>query len=341
MPGTSGHTAAQEQAIHEIDHNLQIIACAGSGKTRVVSHRVLRILRTVPGIVPENIVAFTFTEKAAAELKDRITKLYRLEYGNVEGLGAMYVGTIHGFCFDLLQQYVPEYLKYDVLDEIGQRLFIDRRSVQSGLKGLGLRRYIQTPLYTRILGVMRETELDPDKVAGLPVEAALDAYESLLEEHAYLDYDDILVRAVTEASVNDALRQQLAARVKYLIVDEYQDVNPIQEQLVRQLSELGANVCVVGDDDQNIYQWRGSDVSHILDFAKRYNDVSTVPLEENFRSSAAIIGAARRIVEVNPDRLPKAMKAGNSTGRSHTAIFSLSSSPTRMRRLVGLQKRCW
>lgn len=312
MTGTGGHTAAQDSAIHTIDDNLQIIACAGSGKTRVVSHRVLHILRSVKGITPENIVAFTFTEKAAAELKDRITKLYRDEYGNVEGLGAMYVGTIHGFCFDLLQQYVPEYLKYDVLDEVGQRLFIDRRSVQSGLKGLGLRRYVQTSLYTRILGVMRETELDPAKVAGLPVETALDTYEALLEEHAYLDYDDILVRAVTEVTANDDLRRSLAVRVKYLIVDEYQDVNPIQEQLVRELSDLGANVCVVGDDDQNIYQWRGSDVSHILGFAKRYEGVVTVPLEENFRSSAAIIGAARRIVEVNPYRLPKEMKAGNT-----------------------------
>ena len=224
----------------------------------------------------------------------------------------MYIGTIHGFCFDLLQQYVPEYLKYDVLDEVGQRLFIDRRSVQSGLKGLGLRRYIQTALYTRILGVMRETELDPNKVAGLPVEAAFDTYEALLEEHAYLDYDDILVRAVTEVIVNESLRRHLAERVKYLIVDEYQDVNPIQEKLIRELSDLGANVCVVGDDDQNIYQWRGSDVTHILDFAKRYKDVTTVPLEENFRSSGAVIGAARRIVEVNPHRLPKEMKAGNS-----------------------------
>lgn len=305
------HTDDQLRAIDEIDHNLQIIACAGSGKTRVVSHRVLHILRTVDGIKPENIVAFTFTESAAAELKDRITKLYREEFGNVEGLGAMYIGTIHGFCFDLLQQYVPEYLKYDMLDEVGQRLFIDRYSVQSGLKGLGLRRYVQTGLYTRILGVIRETDLDPNKIAGTPVEEAAETYEELLEAKAYLDYDDILVRAVTEIECNDELRRQLAERINYLTVDEYQDVNPIQERLVGQLVALGANVCVVGDDDQNLYQWRGSDVSHIQNFERNYRAVVTVPLEENFRSSPAVVSAARRIVEVNPNRLAKQMRAGN------------------------------
>jgi DNA helicase-2/ATP-dependent DNA helicase PcrA len=306
-----GHTQTQEQAIQEVDHNLQIIACAGSGKTRVVAHRVLHVLKTVDGIAPENIVAFTFTEKAAAELKDRITRLYREAFGNVEGLGAMYVGTIHGFCFDLLQQYVPQYLKYDVLDEIGQRLFIDRHSVQSGLKNLGLRRYIQSNLYVRTLGVMRETDLDRTLIAGLPIEGSFEMYEDLLESRAYLDYDDILVNAVVEIETNDTLRATLADRVRFLTVDEYQDVNPIQETLVGQLAALGANVCVVGDDDQNIYQWRGSDVSLIRDFVDRYGDVATVPLEENFRSSPAVIRAARRIVEENSGRLHKEMKPGN------------------------------
>ena len=307
-----GHTDAQVAAIEEIERNLQIIACAGSGKTCVVSHRIMHILRTIPEIAPENIVAFTFTEKAAAELKDRISKLYRGEYANIEGLGAMYIGTIHGFCFDLLQQYVPDYLKFDVLDEVGQRLFIDRRSVQSGMKGLGLRRYLQTRLYARILGVMRETTLKLDIVAGLPVDTALRTYRTLLSQQAYLDFDEILVRAVEQVETNPDLRIRLAERVRYLTVDEYQDVNPIQERLVRELVDLGANVCVVGDDDQNIYQWRGSDVSHIIKFGDTYDDVVKAPLEENFRSSRAVIEAAGRIVERNENRIPKEMKSGNS-----------------------------
>lgn len=305
------HTDAQLKAIQEIGRDLQIIACAGSGKTRVVANRVVHILETRggEGVTPEHIVAFTFTEKAAAELKDRIGRLYRDRYGHVEGLGGMYVGTIHGFCLDLLQRYVSEYLKFDVLDEIGQRLFVDRNSTKSGMKALGLRRWIESNVYLRVLAVLREADIDPNLIAGTQLESSFDAYEDLLEQHRYLDYDDILVKAVAEVAGNDDLRAQLARRVRYLIVDEYQDVNPIQEQLVRHLHDLGANVCVVGDDDQNIYQWRGSDVEHILEFSNRYPDVVTQPLEENFRSSEAIVGAARQIVEANSRRLPKAMES--------------------------------
>lgn len=306
-----GHTAEQLRAIEQIDHNLQIIACAGSGKTRVVANRVVEILerRRGDGITPEHIVAFTFTEKAAAELKDRITRLYRERFGNSEGIGGMYVGTIHGFCLDLLQRYVPEYLKYDVLDDIGQRLFIDRYYVKCGMKGLGLKRWIESKLYQGILGLMRETDLDPNVIAGEPVETAFETYEDLIEGHRYFDYDDLLVKAVAEVASNQTLRGHLRERVRYLTVDEYQDVNPIQEELIRQLHELGANVCVVGDDDQNIYQWRGSDVEHIITFAQRYPGVVTEPLSENFRSSNAVVRAARQIVEVNTRRLAKAMES--------------------------------
>ncbi|MEX2375060.1 MAG: ATP-dependent DNA helicase [Dehalococcoidia bacterium] len=310
---TGIHTDAQLRAIEEIDCNLQIIACAGSGKTRVVAERVLHILESKrdQGIGPENVVAFTFTEKAAAELKDRITRLYRDRFGDVEGLGAMYVGTIHGFCLELLQTSVPEYLKYDVLDEIGQRLFVDRHSTASGLTPLGLRRWIESNVYLRLLGTLREADIDESLISGTPLADAFDAYTRLLEARRYLDYDGILVNAVVEIESNEALRVALADRVLYLTVDEYQDVNPIQERLVRQLHDLGANICVVGDDDQNIYQWRGSDVEHILHFADRYPNVVTSPLETNFRSSTAIVSGARRIVERNTRRLTKAMGSGS------------------------------
>jgi DNA helicase-2/ATP-dependent DNA helicase PcrA len=320
------HTEAQLRAIETVDQNLQIIACAGSGKTRVVANRVLHILKrgSVSSIGPENIVAFTFTEKAAAELKDRITRLYQNEYGNVEGLAAMYVGTIHGFCLDVLQRYMPEYLKFDVLDEIGQRLFIDRNSVRSGLRQMGLRRWVESGLYMRILGVVREADVDAAKVVGLSIQTAFNMYYDLLDAHRYLDYDGLVLTAVEHVMTNDALRSQLAKRIRYLIVDEYQDVNPIQERLVRELHDLGANLCVVGDDDQNIYQWRGSDVSHIVGFTDRYPGVRTVPLETNFRSSAAIVGAARQIVEVNVNRLAKDMESGGSQTFARGDLLALA-----------------
>ncbi|MBX7253713.1 MAG: UvrD-helicase domain-containing protein, partial [Candidatus Promineofilum sp.] len=126
------YTAAQRQAIETIDHNLQIIACAGSGKTQVISARIVHILEH--GVPPSAIVAFTFTEKAAGELKDRIDRLARETLGSSQGLGDMFVGTIHGYCLNLLQSPpLYRYLKYTVLDEVQQRLNIDRHSTQSGL----------------------------------------------------------------------------------------------------------------------------------------------------------------------------------------------------------------
>jgi len=261
------------------------------------------------GIAPENIVAFTFTDKAAAELKERITRYYEERSGNIEGLAAMFVGTIHGFCFELLQRYETEYLKYDVLDEVQQRLFIDRYSQQCGMASLGLKRYVESSLFMRILGVLRESNLNIKNKHLKQAHGALEAYQELLDEHRYLDYDEILVRAVVLLSESAEVRERIAERVKYLTVDEYQDVNPIQETLIRTLHDLGANLCVVGDDDQNIYQWRGSDVATIVTFAARYPSVKQVTLAENFRSTDWVVGSARTCIERNEHRLPKAMKS--------------------------------
>jgi DNA helicase-2/ATP-dependent DNA helicase PcrA len=306
------YTGAQKRAIEIIDRNLQIIACAGSGKTRVVAARIVNILRQQggKGVEPENIVAFTFTDKAAAELKDRITRMYQDEFGHVRGLAGMYVGTIHGFCLDLLQKYVPHYLKFDVLDEVRQRLLVDRNYQKSGMASLELKRWVESGLFVTILRVLRETDSDPGVLDQHPTKAALDSYQELLDAHRYLDYDEMLLRAVVELDSSDELRETIRSRVKYLTVDEYQDVNPIQEYLIRQIHELGANLCVVGDDDQNIYQWRGSDVQHIVEFKKRYHGVAQVPLSVNFRSSSAVVDVARETVEVNTNRLPKAMESG-------------------------------
>lgn len=310
------YTSSQRTAIDAVDHHLQIIACAGSGKTRVVTDRIINVLRLhqEDGITPENIVAFTFTEKAAAELKDRITRAYQETFGDVEGIAGMYVGTIHGFCLDMLQRYLYRYLKYDVLDEIKQRLFVDRYSKQSGMSTLEMKRWIDSSLYLRALGVLRETNAVAHLPASHPAIQALTMYQALLDQHRYLDYDEILLRAVTELETNETLQEQIRQRVKYVTVDEYQDVSPVQERLIRQLYQLGANLCVVGDDDQNLYQWRGSDVRHIVEFTTRYDGVLPVSLETNFRSTEAIVKVARRAVEENTLRLAKKMESSGQRG---------------------------
>ena len=308
-------TDAQRRAVEHDGRNLQLIACAGSGKTEVVARRVVRLL--TPGrpesMQPGNIVAFTFTDKAAAELKERIVTRTREALGEIHGMADMFVGTIHAFCLDMLRDEAPEYLKYEVLNEVQQALFVDRHSRRSGLttstdlRERPLRRFIDTNHYVNALAILREAEVEEPQMDGCSVAAGLDRYRELLRDRSYFDFSSIL-EAAGDSLTNDAdLRRRLAERLRYVIVDEYQDVNPIQERIVRSLHDLGARVCVVGDDDQTIYQWRGSDVRNILTFRDRYPGVDQVRLDENFRSSAGIVHTARAFIERNDERLEKAM----------------------------------
>lgn len=320
------YTPAQVDAIQTIDQNLQIVACAGAGKTQVVAERVAQILeeRLTQGVDPRNIVAFTFTERAGAELKDRILQRIKARLGEITGMAEMYVGTIHGYCLQLLQSSLPEYFKYSVLNEVQARLVVDRASNKSGLSDLGLRRYVESGLYLNVLGILREGAVNADAMSGHPALDALMKYQEFLDSKRYLDYTEILLRAVTELYENEELRAQIGAQIKYLIVDEYQDINPLQEALIAKIHELGANVCVVGDDDQTIYQWRGSDVDNILHFQDRYPDVKVIPIEENYRSSLGVIEAARLVIENNdPDRLQKRMVSADSQGFERGDLLSL------------------
>ena len=267
------------------------------------------------GCIPENIIAFTFTDKAASELKERIHTRCREAFGNVTGLAEMYVGTIHGFCLELLKFEVPIYMKYEVLNAVQQALFIDRHSSSSGLTrsttltGTQLKRYTDTRHYISALSILREDKVvNPTLLEENSVVAGLLLYEDLLHKKHYLDYSGILKEAVKVLHGNPQLRQRLAERVKHVIVDEYQDVNPIQEEVVSELATLGADICVVGDDDQTIYQWRGSDVGSILDFEFRYGNVTQVKLEENFRSSEGVVAVACDFIRRISRRLPKEMK---------------------------------
>jgi DNA helicase II / ATP-dependent DNA helicase PcrA len=318
------YTPAQAEAISCLDEPLQIIACAGSGKTQVISQRIASIL-SLPGVEPRNVVAFTFTEKAAAELQDRIHSILEQECVDRLGLAEMYVGTMHGYTLDLLQRLVPETFKFSVLTDITSRLLVDRNSKKSGLtvcptSSAGtptLRRYIHSRLFLQATSVLREDEVDGDLVPD-GVQSSFRDYMALLYEKAYFDYTEIINLAVQflEGDDEDAARVRSHIRddIRYVVVDEYQDVNPLQERLVRGLTQFGANLCVVGDDDQTIYQWRGSEVSNIITFADRYADVHQVTLAENFRSSEGVVEVGRSIAERIPagSRLPKAMvRAGH------------------------------
>ena len=326
-------TDAQEQAVRYSGRNLQLIACAGSGKTEVVAQRVVHLLTKHGGkkLEPRNIVAFTFTDKAAAELKERILRRMREAAGyDLTGMAEMHVGTIHGFCQKLLQDEVPEYRKYEVLEPIRQALYVDRKSSKTGLtkssklNGTRLRRWIDTGSYLSSLAVLREDDIDELRLNNCSVAGGLNLYQVQMAEDSYFDFSDLLNIAVKELKNNDELRSRVSDRIKYVVVDEYQDVNPIQERLVRLLYELGAGICVVGDDDQTIYQWRGSSVENILKFEKRYPRVEQIRLEANFRSSEGVIETARAFIGQLTERLPKQMKFAEAQSYEVGDVVALS-----------------
>lgn len=332
----SKFTPNQQEAILHDQGNLQLIACAGAGKTEVLACRVAMLIDRgrKNGLAPSGIVSFTFQEKAAGELKQRIASRVAEQVGDVLGLAEMYVGTIHGFCLDLVKEEAPEYLKYEVLDEVQQRLLVDRNSRKSGLttttdlKGGTLRRFVDTNRYTDALDILRESSIEWRVLNESSILGGLASYEALLDAHSYLDYPAMMAKAVDLLETEEGVRKTVGARIRHVIVDEYQDVNPIQERLIRVLHELGASLCVIGDDDQTIHQWRGSDVHNILTFVDRYKDVSQIRLDDNFRSTEGVVETARAFIEQNPDRLPKKMEATSQIEFEQGDISALSfSSP--------------
>ncbi|MDD1523791.1 ATP-dependent helicase [Riemerella anatipestifer] len=299
------YTENQLKAISTVDKNLQIIACAGSGKTQVISQRIVNIIKS--GVKPSEILAFTYTEKAAAELQARVLKLCKENLPEQKGIAEMYVGTIHSWCLKTLQNNKYHYQKYSVLDEVKLKLFLDKNFKHTGMTELNLDRFKDTGHYISLISALRESETLEDIEESFT--QALMKYNELLHKNYYFDFSMIMTELIKEVKNDNALYNTLKNEIKYLIVDEYQDVNPIQEEIVKLFNEMGANICVVGDDDQTIFQWRGSDVSYIQTFKDRYHNVEYIRLEDNFRCSKGVIDVALNCITHNTKRLDKSMNA--------------------------------
>lgn len=313
-------------AVRHRGSHLQIIASAGAGKTEVVSQRVADLL--VEGVPPRAIVAFTFTERAAEELKYRIALRVEERMGKqaLDALVGLFVGTIHSFCFQLLQRYVPRYETYDVVNENQLTALLSREAHRLGVRDLDPRRdmFAAIDTFARSVDVVENELLEPTDVPGRFGEV-LDDYLAMLERYRLITYGQQIVQAVKALEDRD-VADAVHADLQHLIVDEYQDVNPAQERLIELLVAGGAELCVVGDDDQAIYQWRGSDVSNIVRFKDRYQGVAEYSITRNRRSRPEIIDAANNFARSIPNRLPKKMQPDRPASRTGESVVCWSAS---------------
>ncbi|MCZ2821049.1 ATP-dependent DNA helicase [Modestobacter sp. VKM Ac-2977] len=296
------------QSLAAVQHrgsHVQIIASAGSGKTEVVAQRVAALL--AEGTPASSIVAFTFTERAAASLKQRVSERVaeRLGPQALDQLGGLYVGTIHAYCFRLLQTYVPRYETFDVLDENQLTAFLVREATRLDIKTIDGTLFKSIRTFLDNLDVVENELLLPSQLDA-PFRSVLERYYASLEKYRLLTYGQQIARAVTELDRPEVL-QTVLANLRHLIVDEYQDVNPAQEALIQRLAGPDVNLVVVGDDDQAIYGWRGSDVGNITSFAQRYPNVATFSITTNRRSRPTIVESADQFAQSIPGRLAKAM----------------------------------
>jgi len=294
------------------------LACAGSGKSRTLAYRIAGLLAR--GEPPEGIVAFTFTEKAAESIKRRVSQALSTAGLDPTVLGAMYIGTIHSYCQRVLGAMDAVYRQYDVLDDNRLKLYLISRFSTLGLRPFRRRARGATPTregsyFDTIKQVSDAWKTANDELLDFAAVAAEDPdignllvrIRDRLRADQYIDFS-LMIRNVVEAIRNNAPGVENGiGRLRHLMADEYQDVNPCQEELIRLLHQRSETLFVVGDDDQSIYAWRGADVSNILGFQQRYPGCKVHTLSQNFRSTEPIVQASDAFVAamLGPSRISK------------------------------------
>jgi DNA helicase-2/ATP-dependent DNA helicase PcrA len=321
MDFLKGLNAEQREAVAHTEGPLLILAGAGSGKTRVITHRIAHII-TARHVPPSAVLAVTFTNKAANEMRERVASL--LEEVSLES--APNISTFHSFCVRLLRRdgdplnrvrpgFTRRFTVYDDEDQL--------QIIKSGYRALGLddKEFMQhRAALSRISHAknLKQAPSDLYKSAVNPeaekVAALYEEYEKALRNANALDFDDLLLEAVRLLQTDQPTREAWNRRLNYVMIDEYQDTNRSQYELMRLLTEQHRNVCVVGDEDQSIYSWRGADIRNILDFERDYPNAKTIRLEQNYRSTKNILAAAGAVVENNKERKGKKLWTDSEAG---------------------------
>ncbi|MBR3199776.1 MAG: UvrD-helicase domain-containing protein [Mogibacterium sp.] len=306
----------QNKAVRQLDGPVLILAGAGSGKTATMTHRMAYMIEQ--GIDPHSILAVTFTNKAAGEMRSRVEDLVGEVYG-------MWIMTFHAMCLRMLR-YSPERLGYKtgftVYDETDKKTLVKRIC-----KELNIDDKVSSPsMIISVISKCKENEEGPEEflasARGLLYEKHIyDVYrryqEELMNANA-MDFDDLLWNGVKLLEQNPDILAYYSGRFRYIMVDEYQDTNYLQYKLIKMLASAHGNLCVVGDDDQCIYQWRGADIRNILDFENDFRNVLTIRLEQNYRSDGNILKLANSVIKNNKERKAKALWTDRNDGAKIT-----------------------
>ncbi len=302
----SGLNPAQLEAVLAPDRPVLVLAGAGSGKTRVLTHRIVHLLaqhRASPG----RVMAVTFTNKAAREMRERITTLLGAEpYG-------MWLGTFHACSARILRERgeligVPR--NFVIYDEVDQLALIKEAMRLAGVDEKRTSPSTVSAEISRAKNDLKGPGPYADGAVGYvesQVASVYPRYQGLLEGAGALDFDDLLFRAVELLQGSEEARERYRLRFDHVLVDEYQDTNRAQYLLLRSLVEEHRRITVVGDPDQSVYSWRGADLRNILEFQRDYPDALVIPLEQNYRSTKAILGAAQSVIRENSERLDKGL----------------------------------
>lgn len=305
-------TDSQRKAVFHIDGPLLVLAGPGSGKTRVITYRIAALVDA--GVRPYNILAITFTNKAAEEMRQRAEAL-----GNSRG---SHISTFHSLCVRILRQYASDariganFTIYDAADQ--------KRCIKRAIKECELESSSFTParMLNAISALKNNLEdvqtfkLVTDDFFSKKLALVYERYQDILAELNGLDFDDLLMKTAFLLRDKPHIRSQIAERFKYLLVDEYQDTNQAQYKIAKSIASEHHNICVTGDPDQSIYRWRGADIRNILAFEKDWPDAAVVRLEENFRSTPNILQAADNLIANNKNRKQKMLIPTRAAGKN-------------------------
>ncbi len=309
----------QGEAVLATEGPVLVLAGAGTGKTRVITYRIAYLIEQ--GVPGGSILAVTFTNKAADQMKERVAKLLARSGRDP---GEPWVSTFHSFCARLLRREAPrlglprDFAIYDDDDQTAAlKLALGKLGVEE--TGNGASSMLDRISFAKNHGQTPEqlaAEAEDENSRRLA--KAFAAYEEILHQAGALDFDDLLLRAVEILRDFDDARASWTGRFQYVQVDEYQDTNRVQYDLLRLLAGDRRNLCVVGDEDQSIYGWRGADVGHILRFTDDFPDAKVIRLEQNYRSTQKILDAASGVVKNNVHRLGKTLTATRGEGANLT-----------------------